>query len=69
MAELTLTEVEAAIQAIQTNGQTVSIGDIQYSGANLQALINLREKMVRKNERSSNVRPVFRGFNISGMGY
>lgn len=69
MAELTLTEVETAIQSVQTDGQTVVLDGVSFSRANLSALVDLRERMLRKQERSSSQRPLFRGFKLDGMGY
>jgi hypothetical protein len=66
---ITLTEVETAITAIQTNGQSFTLGDMSYSGANLSALISLRDKLLNESARASAGRPLFRAFGFRSMGY
>lgn len=69
MADVTLAAVETAIVAIQSSGQSMSFDGVQYSRANLQTLLELRDKLKAEQERSSGQRPVFRGYNFTGMGY
>jgi len=65
---LTVSAVETAIEAIQTGGQNVTLDGMSYSAANLQTLIDLRDKLQLATDRAS-TRPVFRAVNMSGMGY
>lgn len=65
---LTVSEVETAIQAIETGGQSVTIDGMTYSAANLKTLIDLRDKLQLATDRAS-TRPVFRAVKLSGMGY
>jgi len=65
---LTVAEVETAIQAIQTGGQSVTLDGMSYSAANLNTLMTLRNQLQRETDRSSG-RPVFRAFNMTNMGY
>jgi hypothetical protein len=66
---LTVAAVETAITAIETGGQSVTLGSITYTAANLQALLNLRSQLQREAEASGATRPVFRAFNFRGAGY
>ena len=65
---LTVAAVETAIEAIETGGQSVTLDGMSYSAANLKTLIELRDKLQLATDRAS-TRPVFRAFNMSGMGY
>lgn len=65
---LTVAEVETAITAIQTGGQSVTVDGMTYTAANLNTLISLRERLQRETDRASG-RPVFRAFKMSNMGY
>jgi hypothetical protein len=66
---ITVAEVESAISAIQSGGQSVTIGEMSYSAANLSALIQLRDQIKRETDRTGGGRPTFRGFNFSNAGY
>jgi DUF1009 family protein len=64
---LTVAEIDTAITAILTNGQTVSVDGMSYSAANLASLHKLRDQ-IQAEERQSK-RPTARGFNFRSMGY
>ncbi len=66
---ITVAQVDEAITKILTTGQSVQIGDMQYSQANLNALRQLRQHIIEVASRDGGKRPIFRSFNISGMGY
>ena len=66
---VSLTDVETAISAIQTGGQSVTVDGMTYSAANLSALVALRKQLQAETERSGGTRPLFRAFKMSGMGY
>jgi len=66
---ITLTEVETAITQIQTSGQSFSVDGINYSRANLSALIQLRNSLQGESLRSAGTRPMFRGFDFTSAGY
>ena len=66
---LTKATVEAAIEAIQTNGQSVSFDGVLYSAASLSTLISLRDKLAREEAATASTRPTFRAFNFGSMGY
>jgi hypothetical protein len=66
---VSIAAVEAAITSIMEDGQSVTIGDTTYNQANLIALIALRDSLLETIGRTSKKRPVFRAFNLSGMGY
>jgi hypothetical protein len=66
---ITVAAIDAAITAVLEHGQTVAIGGVQYSKANLNALRQLRSELVSETSRSGGTRPVFRATNLSGMGY
>lgn len=66
---LTVAEVETAITAIESGGQSVTMAGMTYTAANLSALIDLRDRLQRAAERSGATRPLFRGFNFTKMGY
>jgi len=66
---ITLTEVETAITQIQTSGQSFTVDGINYSRANLSALIQLRDNLKGETDRSAGSRPTFRGFDFSAGGY
>ena len=65
---LTVAEVETAIQAIQTAGQSVTLDGMSYSAANLKTLMDLRDQLQQATDRADS-RPVFRAFNMTNMGY
>ena len=66
---VTITDVETAITAIQTNGQSFTLGDMSYNSANLSALITLRDRLLNESARASQGRPLFRAFGFRSMGY
>ena len=66
---ISLADVETAITAVQTSGQSYQLGDLVYSQANLDALLRLRTKLQDESSRAAGSRPVIRGVNLSGMGY
>ena len=66
---ITLAEVETAITQIQTSGQSFTVDGINYSRANLSALIQLRDNLKGETDRSAGSRPTFRGFDFSAGGY
>lgn len=66
---ITLAEVETAITGIQTNGQSFTIDGIQYTAANLSALVKLRTAITRDAGRAGGTRPTMRAVNFTGMGY
>ena len=66
---VTLTDVNAAISAIQSGGQSFTVDGMTYTSANLSTLIQLRERLLSETDRSDGTRPVFRGFKMNGMGY
>lgn len=61
--------VETAINTILSSGQSVSVDGLSYTKANIDLLIKLRDKIKEETLRSGGTRPLFRGVNISGMGY
>jgi len=65
----TLAEVETAITAVETSGQSSVVDGLQYTRANLAALIQLRDTLKGESDRAAGSRPPFRGFQLSGMGY
>ena len=64
---VTVETVEAAITDIMTNGQSASVDGINYSNANINALIALRDKL--RSETATTTRPLFRAFGFGSMGY
>jgi hypothetical protein len=64
---MTLAQVNTAIEAILTGGQSYTVDGISYSAANLNTLHAMREKLMAETGRTN--RPVFRGVNFSEMGY
>jgi hypothetical protein len=64
---MTLTQVNAAIEAILTGGQSVSVDGVSYSQASLATLQNLRTEMMAQTSRVT--RPLFRAFRATSMGY
>jgi hypothetical protein len=66
---LTVAEVETAITAIESGGQSFTINGLSYTAANLTSLIALRDQIKSETARTAGTRPVFRRFNLSGMGY
>ena len=66
---LTVAEVETAITAVQTSGQSYQLGDLTYNQANLDALLRLRTQLQAEAGRTDGTRPVIRGVKLSGMGY
>lgn len=66
---VTITDVETAISAIQSGSQAVTVDGFSYTKANLDALLKLRKQIQEETARSDGSRPVFRGVNLSGMGY
>jgi len=66
---ITLTEVEAAITAVQENGQSVELDGMTYDAARLSDLIALRREINSDAGRSAGTRPLMRRVDLSGMGY
>jgi uncharacterized protein YaiI (UPF0178 family) len=66
---LSVSDIETAIESIQTNGQTVSVDGMSYSAANISQLYAMLEKERAKSDRSDGNRPTFRAFKFNGMGY
>jgi hypothetical protein len=66
---ITLTEVETAIQQVETSGQGFTVDGVTYNRANLSALLALRDTLQRNADRESGARPVFRGFQFNTLGY
>jgi hypothetical protein len=66
---ISLADVETAISAVQTSGQSYQLGDLVYNQANLDALLRLRTKLQAEAGRTAGTRPVFRAVNLTGMGY
>lgn len=66
---VTLTDVETAISAIHTGGQSVTVDGLTYTQASLSQLVELRKQLLDESDRSDGTRPVFRGFKMNGMAY
>lgn len=66
---LTVAACETAIESIETGGQSVTLGSMTYSQANLSALISLRDRLKAETERTTHGRPVFRAFNFRKSAY
>jgi|14BtaG_2_1085337.scaffolds.fasta_scaffold136314_2 hypothetical protein len=66
---ITLTEVEAAITAVQDNGQSVELDGMTYDAARLSDLIALRREINANAGRVTGTRPLMRRVDLSGMGY
>lgn len=66
---LTLAAVNTAIEAIESGGQSVTMGSITYNAANLSALLALRDQLQRETDRTTHGRPVFRAFNFRNSAY
>jgi len=64
-----LTTVDAAIESIQSNGQSVTVDGQTYTQATISSLISLRRQLQREALRSGGSRPLMRAVNLSGMGY
>jgi len=59
-------QIDAAITAVLTTGQSVSVDGMTYSKANLASLWDLRRQVAGDTSRSGGRRPIFRSFNMSG---
>lgn len=66
---ITVSQIDTAIESVLTSGQSVTLGDTTYTAANLSALRQLREQVVETSSRASGDRPTFRAFKMDGMGY
>jgi hypothetical protein len=66
-ATVTVAEIDAAIRAILTGGQSVSVDGMTYSAANLASLHKLRDQVQAEARQSK--RPTARAFNMRAMGY
>ena len=66
---LSVTDVETAITAIQTSGQNVSVEGMSYGAADIDKLIQLRDKLKGETVRANGSRPLFRSFDFSSAGY
>lgn len=64
---MTLAQVNTAIEAILTGGQSYTVDGISYSAANLGTLQSLRAEMMAQTSRAT--RPLFRAFRGTSMGY
>ena len=64
---VTVAEIDAAIRAILTGGQSVSVDGMTYSAANLASLHKLRDQVQAEARQSK--RPTARAFNMALMGY
>jgi len=62
-----LSSVNAAINTINTGGQSVSIGDMSYTYANLNALIEQRNMLEKEEARSAGTKRRMLKVNFSGM--
>ena len=65
----TVAELDEAIKEITDNGQAFTLGDMQYTSANIAALIDYRDQIQREEGQSQGTRPTFRGVNLTAMGY
>ena len=66
---VTVSDIDNAITAINDYGQSMVVDGIQYSRANLMALIKLRDIEKSLQGRTAGTRPVIRAFDMSNMGY
>ena len=66
---VSLTDVETAIDKIQSGAQSFSVAGMTYSAADLATLIKLRETLKAETARTGGTRPIVRGFNFTAMGY
>jgi hypothetical protein len=66
---LTLAEVETAIAAIESGGQSFSVAGMSATAADLSTLMELRDKLKNETDRASTTRPTMRAFSFTGMGY
>jgi hypothetical protein len=64
---MTLAQVNTAIEAILTGGQSYTIDGVSYSAGNLGTLRELRAEMMAQTSRAT--RPLFRAFRATSMGY
>lgn len=67
MAAITASEIDTAIQAIASKGQSFSLNGLTYTRANLGDLLRLRDQLKAEESRSGGTRPLFRGFSFTGM--
>lgn len=64
-----LTDVDAAITAIQEGGQSVTLDGFTYSAGSLQALTDLRARLQLEEGRTDGSRPLFRRFKLGAASY
>ena len=64
---MTLAQVNTAIEAILTGGQSHSVDGVSYTAANLGTLQALRTELMAQTSRAT--RPLFRAFRATSMGY
>ena len=64
---MTLAQVNTAIEAILTGGQSHAVDGVSYTAANLATLEAMRDKLMAETGRAT--RPLFRAFRASSMGY
>ena len=65
--EKRLSNVQAAIERIETTGQSATIGDLQYTEADLSKLYAREEKLEMRISRLSGRRRTLTGVNMGGM--
>ena len=66
---ITLAEVETAITAVETSGQSSALDGVSYTRANLSSLLQLRDTLKGESDRAAGSRPTFRGFQFTTLGY
>jgi hypothetical protein len=64
---LTVAQIDEAIAAILTTGQSVAVDGVSYTRASLSTLQAMRDRALTVNAKST--RPTIRAMNFSGMGY
>ena len=65
----TVAEIDSAIEAVTTSGQSFVLDGIQYTAGNLKTLWQMRDDIKEETARTAGTRPTMRGFRLSGMGY
>lgn len=66
---IVLSDVDAAITAINGGAQSFAVDGMSYSRANLNALLALRRDLISEQGRSGGARPLFRKVHMSNAGY
>lgn len=66
---LSVATIEAAIEAIETGGQTFSVDGMTFTNASLPTLYDMLRRERSATLRTGGTRPLFRGFGFSSMGY